>query len=184
MFSSRPQVPAFSHTYRSPIQYPSLSHHSLSPYRQYSNSMPMYDTAPLYPSSVPAPPQRGQPPRCLPILPKKNANVLSSSAIDKMKLSAPAQIISKYSKLCIESKASTLATKLAHEGFFGDQVLGLCTVMGYREQPGLPSQELNELKQALFEHFPQFWSSPVEFEPLWALCADSIGQTCKRLRQK
>ena len=143
VFSSRPQVPAFSHEYRSPIQYPNRSHHSLSPYQLYSNARPMYENPPQYPSSVPAPPPRGQPAHCLPICPKKNANVLALSAIDKTKLAPPSQIVAKYSKLCIESKAPTLATKLARERFFGDRVLGFCTVMGYREQPGLPIQELN-----------------------------------------
>ena len=32
--------------------------------------------------------------------------------------------------------------------------------------------------------FPQFWPSPIEFEPLWKDCVDSIRQACKRLHFK
>ena len=125
---------------------------------------------------------RGQTPRCNPIRPKKNAKVLPSSAICKDKLSNPAFILSKYPKLCCESKIPTLATKLAREAFFGDNVLACCTVMGCREFSALPIHELTELKQTIFSQLPQYWSNPIEFEPIWVTCTESIGQACKRLR--
>jgi len=46
--------------------------------------------------------------------------------------------------------------------------------MGCREYPGLPIDELNELKQALFTKFPKFWANPVEYEDVWSCCVDSI----------
>lgn len=78
----------------------------------------------------------------------------------------------------------TLAVKLAREAIFGDKVLIRCTVMGERELPGLPATELMELKRMLFKQFPQLWAARHEFEPLWKVCVEAIGQACKRLRIK
>ena len=105
------------------------------------------------------------------------------SIINKDSLISPTQAFAKYHKLVVVSKAPTLTTKLAQDAFFGEDVLRCCTVMGCREQPGLPIRELNELKQAMFAKFPQYWPNPVEFEVLWTLCVDAIGQLCKRLRK-
>ena len=41
-----------------------------------------------------------------------------------------------------------------------------------------------ELKEVLRGAYPQFWSAPHLFESQWVKCLDSIGQTCKRVRNK
>ena len=58
-----------------------------------------------------------------------------------------------------------------------------CTVAGTREYPGLPFDKLQELKQIVFERFPQYWKTPFEFEEVWKVCFDAVGQACKRLRK-
>ena len=71
---------------------------------------------------------------------------------------------------------------LRRPAFFGDDVLIQCTVSGERDYPGLPVEELMQLKHAVYMQFPQYWNSPQEFEPLWTKCKAAIGQACKRLR--
>ena len=56
----------------------------------------------------------------------------------------------KYPKLRCESKIATLAVKIAKEAIFGDKILVRCTVLGEQVYPGLPVQEVNELKTASF----------------------------------
>ena len=107
---------------------------------------------------------------------------LPSSAINKGQLLQATTVFRKYPGLICESKIGTLATKLAKEAFFGEDVLIQCTVVGERDYPGLPVEELMQLKHAVFMQFPQIWNSPQEFEPLWKKCQASIGQACKRLR--
>ena len=59
-----------------------------------------------------------------------------------------------------------------------------CTVAGTREYPGLPFDKLQELKQIIFEgQFPQYWKTPFEFEDVWKICFEALGQACKRLRK-
>ena len=115
---------------------------------------------------------------------KFTGNSLPSSEIDKTTLQPVKTILHKFSKLHCESKIGTLAVKLAKVSIFGDQVLVKCTVMGERELPGLPAAELMELKRILFRQFPKLWGSRHEFEPLWKVCVDCLGQACKRLRLK
>ena len=116
--------------------------------------------------------------------PKRKVAVvkLPSSAINKGELLQATTVFRKYPALLCESKIGTLATKLAREAFFGDDVLIKCTVVGERDYPGLPAEELHQLKHAIFMHFPQYWNSQQEFKPIWKKCTDSIGQACKRLR--
>ena len=109
---------------------------------------------------------------------------LPSSAINKAKLVSPQVVINKYSKLRGNSKAGTLAQKLAKEAFFGEAVMVECTVHGCRDHPGLPTAKLHQLKSTIQSLFPQYWTSPVEMESIWGSCVDSIGQACKRLRHK
>ena len=63
-------------------------------------------------------------------------------------------------------------------------MLEKCTVAGERGYPGLPVQELQDLKNFLYMQFPQLWTQPVEFEPMWRTCCQAMGQACKRLRDK
>ena len=121
-------------------------------------------------------------------LPFKNSNinVLDPSEITNSKavIIPVSGVLSKYPKLRCESKVATLAVKLAREAFFGDDVLSRCTVSGERAYPGLPVDKVNELKSAIFQQFPQYWTTKHEFEPLWKTCVESVGQACKRLRSK
>ena len=110
-------------------------------------------------------------------------NLLPSSAINKEKLKSCTAILSKYPKLRGESKAPTLAVKLAHECFFGDKVLVQCTPGGGRNLPALPISELNQLKEVIFTQFSNLWYNQLEFESkVWTPCFNAIGQACKRLR--
>ena len=113
---------------------------------------------------------------------KAASNALSSSEIKKTKLMPVADVLLKYPKLKGDSKAGTLAVKLAREALFGDDILIQCTTFGNREHPALPVAELNQLKHELFQLFPQYWPNPVEFESLWRTCGEAVGQVCKRLR--
>lgn len=122
-------------------------------------------------------------PKALPIRPKPNATSLSSSEINKVDLVATDVFFQRHRNLKGESRAGTLAVKLAREVYFGSQVMSKCTVSGCRGLPGLPTAELGELKQTLFLQFPQFWKNPVEFEPLWSKCVEAINQSCKKIRQ-
>lgn len=79
---------------------------------------------------------------------------MNSSQITKVKLADPHKTIEKFKNYKSVSRAPTLAQKLAEEAFFGKHVLQACTVMGFRQHPALPAQELLELKQLLFDLFP------------------------------
>ena len=90
-----------------------------------------------------------------------------------------------YPSLHKENVVGKLAVKLAKESFFGTEVLRRCTFMGCRDYPVLPIKKFNELKQAIFSLFPNYWNHQVEFETkIWSVCANSIGQLCKRLRNE
>ena len=82
------------------------------------------------------------------------------------------------------SKLPALPVKLAKEAFFGERIMKQCTPLGRRELPSLPTAELSKLKEALFSYTPQYWTNIAEFESLWTDCIASIGQACKRLRNK
>ena len=122
-------------------------------------------------------------PKALPIWPKPNATSLSSSEINKVDLVATDVFFQRHHNLKGESRAGTLAVKLAREVYFGSQVMSKCTMSGCQDLPGLPTAELGELKQTLFLQFPQFWKNPIEFEPLWSKCVEAINQSCKKIRQ-
>ena len=118
-----------------------------------------------------------------PILITKILNALDSSEINRQKLKPAADIIAKFPKLKGESKAPTLAVKLAKLSFFGDEVLVKCTPGGGRNLPGLPITEMNQLKEVMFKRFSQYWWNTGEFETsVWVPCFNAIGQACKRLR--
>lgn len=90
----------------------------------------------------------------------------------------------KYPKLKGVSKTGSLASKLAKEAIFGEEVMAKCTVKGHRNYPALPSDKLAELKRTLLTQFPDYWQNPAEFETIWSNCEDSIGQACKHIRKK
>lgn len=123
-------------------------------------------------------------PKAKPICPKLNTSSLSSCEIDKNELVTTDVFFQRHQNLKGESRAGMLSVKLAREVYFGKKVMGKCTVSGCRDLPGLPIAELDELKQLVFMQFPQFWKSPMEFEPLWVKCIEAINQSCKKIRQK
>ena len=123
-------------------------------------------------------------PHAAPIKQRPNTSYLSSSSIRKNCLKNPEDVIRKYPKLRSESKAGKLAVKLAQEAYFGEDVLLRCTVNGFREHPALPIAELIELKQMMLMQFPKYWNSVQEFESLWLICSDAIGQAAKGLRTR
>ena len=108
---------------------------------------------------------------------------LPSSAINKKRLIPPKTVIQSNPNLMCPSKAPTLALKLARESFFDEEMMARCTVAGSQELPALPTTELQHLKHMLHTLFPQYCRSPHEFEPVWNLCINSIGQSYNRLRQ-
>ena len=59
-----------------------------------------------------------------------------------------------------------------------------CIFGGERQLPGLQLRETQLLNNQILTMFPVYWNSPAEFEPLWTMCTESIGQGCKRLRSK
>lgn len=113
---------------------------------------------------------------------KSSNTYLPSSVINKAKLKESSEVILKYPKLRSPSNVGTLAIKLAREAVFGEEVLAKCTVYSDRELPGLPVEELQQLKQTLLAQYPEYWRSQHEFEPLWKTSTDAVGQLCKRLR--
>lgn len=123
------------------------------------------------------------PPRCKQIQHRETTSYFPSASIDKAKLTTPEAVIAKYCHLRVESKVGMLAVKLAKEAFFGKDVLAQCTVSGFRDLRALPLNELNDLKQTLFQQFPNYWSSPEEFEAVWERVGEAIGQCAKGLRK-
>ena len=128
---------------------------------------------------VPAP-QRKQ---VHPVRVKLGNKQLPSSAIKKQKLVTVNDVLMKHPKLRCCSKVGTLAVKLAKHAFIGKEMMAQYMVAGERELPGLPAEELQQLKNALFMQFPDYWKTPHEFEPLWKEATSSIGQACKRFRR-
>lgn len=112
----------------------------------------------------------------------KELSRLPSSAIKKGKLISVDAALLKYVKLAgKESSAGSFACKLAREAFFGLEVMEQCTCNGHADRPGLPKQELMELKETVRQQFPKYWSTH-EFEVVWVKCQEALSQSCKRLR--
>ena len=142
-----------------------------------------------FPSPATAVSQPNPPPPAIPrshtLQPKKlvtNDKALPSGAIEE-RLSAADDVIARYPNLK-GGKVPTLAVKLAKEAFFGEKIMKQCTPLGGRELPGLPTTELQQLKEALYSTTPQYWSNIADFESVWSDCIASIGQVCKRLCNK
>ena len=110
---------------------------------------------------------------------KMTEKALSSTSIQES-LSDIDDVIASYLNLK-GAKLPTLAMKLAKEAVFGEKIMKQCTLLGGRGLPGLPTAELNNLKEILFRHSPQFWGNTAEFKSVWSDCIESIGQARKRL---
>ena len=156
-------------------------------YSPYAPEQPSYNTyTPDFSTYTPeqstyTPELASHVPHVVPIQQREKTNYMPSSCILKQSLSLPQDVICKYPKLKAESRAGKLAIKLAKEAYFGGSILAKCTVSGFR---GLPVAELTELKQTMLAQFPQFWTSPQEFEHMWIQCTEAIGQLAKALRKR
>ena len=74
------------------------------------------------------PPQQVVPARQAPKpLPLQGTNALSSAHIPKEMLQNPSSVLARNKKLQIESKAPTLALRLARDSFFREEVMAQCT---------------------------------------------------------
>ena len=96
----------------------------------------------------------------------------------------PDAVIKKYPKFLNLASAGRLAVRLSCEAYFGKELLKKCTVVGCNDKPPLPREKVAELKSKILSLFPQFLSSPVEFEPIWAKCVAAINHCCAGLRAK
>ena len=198
------QLTYHHYPFRSPLPSSGLPFPNTTPYPPYPTFAPIPDfqsSSFLSPSNIPnilKSPPKSQPPA--PSTPNRRyassnfvsplplsklpptAKALPSSAIKNDKLVTVEKVTEKYPKLKEECKAGTLACKIAKEALFGPEVMMQCTPIGNRELPGLPTKELQQLKKTMFSRFPQYWNNPVEFEPVWKKCLESVQQGCKRLR--
>ena len=187
--------PSFVPHYQSPFPPPPFTPFSTSSSQSYVQSQPMTQRSVPSPETFPgslSSTQQTTPSRSAPTastnkdgplpLAKMCTNALPSSAIRKDTLLSVEDVLKKYPKLKHESKAGTLACKIAKEAIFGSDVMKRCTPIGNRELPGLPEKELKVLKRTMFTRFPQYWSNKVEFEPVWKRCLEAVQQCCKRPR--
>ena len=78
----------------------------------------------------------------------------------------------------------TFAQLLAKEAVFGPEVMKQCTPNGNGSLYALPQNGLYKIKKIVFDQYPQYWSKPQEFEPVWSRCQRAIEQCCGRLRRK
>ena len=101
-------------------------------------------------------------------------NPLPTSDIDKKSLKRVDMVIPQYPRLRGESKAGTLACKLAKEAYFGPELMKRCTPFGNRDLPALPSEELLQLKRTMLSLFLQYKQNAVEFESIWQKCIEAI----------
>jgi len=103
--------------------------------------------------------------------------------IDESKLISSDEVLLKYPKLVDEKKWTRLSVRLAQESFFGRKVMKCCTVMGTGDYHALPAKELKALKEAMIRVcVPRFIENRIKFETTWKACIESIGQSCKGLR--
>ena len=111
-------------------------------------------------------------------------NYLPSTSIVRSSLK-PIELVKMETKTLLkDGKYSTVAQALARDAFFGKEVMSQCTPGGTPELKGLPRNEFNQLKIEMFKLLPMYHSCPLQFEPEWAKCVDSVGQACKRERRK
>lgn len=193
------QMTPFQHTSLPPAQSTSLpmrtSGHIPSASQVYVSPPPMRPTSDaslieISPPSITPPPstirvhsQSSNLDEPAPVPFSSKSESLPSDEINKEELLNPDVVVLKYAMYKSESKIGTLAVKLARESFFGQAVLGKCTVAGCRDLPGLPTGEVQKLKKYLFNLFPKYKSNPVGFELLWSNCVASINQCAKTIRK-
>ncbi len=114
-------------------------------------------------------------------------NALPSSEIDKSTLISLNEFMSRHSSVIRSGKYKIFhwCRFLAREVYFGPAVLKRCTPFGRSDHFGLPTLELNQLKQAVLSCCPSYWSDLDEFEKQWDLNASSIlSKLCANYREK
>jgi hypothetical protein len=110
---------------------------------------------------------------------------LQSNAINKSALSPMSSVVeANLDLLAQEAKIPTMASVLAREVYFGEEVMAQCTAQGYGNKPGLPAAEMQELKGEMRKLYPNYLSNSLVFEEKWTKCQESISQACKRARAK
>lgn len=115
------------------------------------------------------------------IVPSKENNPLPH--INHEKMSDPQDVVDRNSKLLSKNKLPTLAVRLAKESYFGPEIMIRCTIRGIGSHHALPCIELDQLKKFLCSlALPRFVKRNVEFEEVWKLCINAIGQACKQYR--
>ncbi|XP_064393574.1 uncharacterized protein LOC135341036 isoform X2 [Halichondria panicea] len=199
--ASQLQMPSpVNHSYNPPINTssPQTPHRFLQPYRVQQPPQPQVQQPPQPQVQQPSQPQVQQPPQTpsqaqqpvnadpspLPLRGEKAMDsALPSSEIKKDRLQSKKDTLAQNKKFHYESKAPTLALRLAKLTYFGEDVMARCTPNGCRDRPALPRQELYELKSEIFRLFPIYWCNPVGFEALWGNCLTAIEQGCKRMRR-
>ena len=92
-------------------------------------------------------------------------------------------MLEQHHRLKGEKNAGSRAIKLAKDALFGDEVLKLCTPMGNRSLPALPTKELQQHKAIIYQQFPQYANPPSEFDELWKTCINAVQQFRKHLRK-
>ena len=155
-----------------------------------SQSQPPAQCTPLSHSQPPAlctaaPVSTFQPPEASSRSVNSRQRTLPSTAINKKALKTVKAVTEANIHLTNKTgKMTTFAVVLAREAIFGDEVMAQCTAKGSGEKPGLPHNELMELKDAVYQAYPEFWNSGHLFEAQWIKCTDAISQACKRARYK
>ena len=120
-----------------------------------------------------APRQKRCAPTCMSTVGK-----LPSSSINWSVLSSVGSVVqANLVLLGQEAKITTMASVLAREAHFGEEVMAQCTAQGYGNKPGLPATEMKVRK--LYPSYPS-----LVFEEKWTKCQESISQACKRAHTK
>lgn len=100
-------------------------------------------------------------------------------------LEDPDEIIKKYPKLLNLANIHRLANRRSCEAYFWKDLLKKLTVVGCKDKPPLPKKTVLALKsKKLVSLFPQFISTPLEFEGIWCKCIGAINHCAANLRAK
>ena len=89
-----------------------------------------------------------------------------------MPLKSAEAVFTKYKDYITEQCVGRLATKLARNTYFGEDVLIGSSISGTEDTRPLDPKILEKMKLALQEKFPE--ASPTAFEMIWAKCVESI----------
>ena len=192
-FGSTPYYQSFAYNQPSPGFYPDWLPFRADPMLQSSHQSavpPLAVPSPQVPQLVVSSSSR---PQLLPVSCSEDKIYLPSTAIDTSHLRDVSVVAEENKKLQNTEKAPTLCQILARECFFGKNVMIRCTAGGRGSKDskgreklsfGLPRDEMNSLKQTMFDLLPQYKDSPEEFEPVWADCVTALGSACRRFRNK